>query len=64
MSPFSLMRAVDGKSGYLSQSDLPLYIGLGTAARADTVEVRWPSGKRQVLPGPHPSGSTLEIVEP
>lgn len=59
-----LVRAVDGKSGYLSQSDLPLYIGLGTAARADTVEVRWPSGKRQVLPGPHPSGPILEIVEP
>jgi hypothetical protein len=58
-----LVRVVDGKSGYLSQSDFPLYIGLGAATRADTVEVRWPSGKGQVAPGPHPTGQTLEIVE-
>jgi hypothetical protein len=58
-----LVRTVDGKSGYLSQSDLPLYIGLGAVTRADTVEVRWPSGKRQRVPGPHPAGQTLEIVE-
>ena len=58
-----LVRMVDGKSGYLSQSDLPLYIGLGAVTGADTVEVRWPSGKRQQVPGPHPAGQALEIIE-
>ena len=37
----------DGKSGYLSQSSLPLYFGLGTAEGIDRVEVLWPSGSRQ-----------------
>jgi hypothetical protein len=34
---------------YLSQNDLRLHFGLGTAARADRIEVAWPSGARQVL---------------
>ena len=38
----------DGKSGYLSQSALPLYFGLGDADRIDRIEVDWPSGKKQV----------------
>jgi hypothetical protein len=29
---------------YLSQSDLMLHFGLGSAARVDAIEVRWPSG--------------------
>ena len=40
---------VDGKSGYLSQSSLPLYFGLGNATKIDKVSVRWPSGKTQEL---------------
>jgi hypothetical protein len=59
-----LLRVVDGKSGYLSQSDLPLYVGLGAATSTASVEVRWPSGRRQTVPGPHAAGQTLEIVEP
>ena len=39
----------DGKSGYLSQSVLPLYFGLGDAATIGRVEVAWPSGRKQVL---------------
>jgi hypothetical protein len=31
--------------GYLSQHDPRLHFGLGTAARADAIEVRWPNGK-------------------
>ena len=38
----------DGKSGYLSQSVLPLYFGLGDADTIDRIEVDWPSGKKQV----------------
>jgi hypothetical protein len=29
---------------YLSQSDLRIHFGLGTAKKIDKVEVRWPSG--------------------
>jgi len=31
--------------GYLSQNDLRLHFGLGSAAKIDLVEVRWPAGK-------------------
>jgi hypothetical protein len=33
---------------YLSQSDLRLHFGLGTAQRIDRLEIRWPSGPPQV----------------
>ena len=33
----------------MSQSDLRAHFGLGAAARAETVEVQWPSGQRQVF---------------
>jgi len=34
---------------YLSQNDLRLHFGLGSVATMDSVEVRWPSGKIEVL---------------
>jgi hypothetical protein len=34
---------------YLSQNDLRLHFGLGTAARIDSMEVRWPNGKAETL---------------
>ena len=33
--------------GYLSQADPRLHFGLGKAAKADLVEIRWPGGKVQ-----------------
>ncbi len=36
--------------GYDSQSDLRLHFGLGPAAKADDIEIRWPSGLVQHLP--------------
>jgi enediyne biosynthesis protein E4 len=59
-----ILKVMDGKSGYLSQSDLPLYFGLGEADHAAAVEVRWPSGQRQTVAGPIPAGQTREVVEP
>ncbi len=53
----------DGKSGYLSQSALPLYFGLGSAERVQSVEVRWPSGHTQTLTTNLALNSVLEIVE-
>jgi hypothetical protein len=55
---------MDGKSGYLSQSDLPLYFGLGDVDHADSLSVRWPTGKQQTVAGPLPSGRPVEVTEP
>jgi hypothetical protein len=33
---------------YLSQSDLRLHFGLGSAAKVDKVEIDWPSGGKQI----------------
>jgi enediyne biosynthesis protein E4 len=53
----------DGKSGYLSQSSLPLYFGLGDATNVQAVEVFWPSGKRQALAKDLPIDGLLRIAE-
>ncbi len=57
-------KSCDGKSGYLSQSVLPLYFGLGDAAGVDRVEVDWPSGRKQVLTKGLRADDTLRITEP
>ena len=36
---------------YLSQSDLRLHFGLGSAAKVDKVEIAWPGGRVQVESG-------------
>ncbi len=56
-------RVNDGKTGYLGQSDLPLYFGLDTAHRIDRIEVAWPSGRMQALEGPIEVNRTIEITE-
>jgi enediyne biosynthesis protein E4 len=40
---------VRGGGSYLSQNDLRLHFGLGTAAKIDVVDIRWPSGKVESL---------------
>ncbi len=43
----TLSRQVMPTRSYLSQSELPVTIGLGDAAKPDTVEILWPDGTRQ-----------------
>ncbi len=54
----------DGKSGYLSQSSLPLYFGLGGADTVERVIVEWPSGERQEVTEGLEISSIIEITEP
>ena len=56
-------KANDGQSGYLSQSDLPLYFGLAGAASVDRIVVQWPSGKTQTVPGPVAVNRLVEVTE-
>jgi hypothetical protein len=40
---------VHGGASYLSQNDLRLHFGLGTATKMESVEIRWPNGKVETL---------------
>ena len=53
----------DGKSGYLSQSLLPLYFGLADNKRIDKIEITWPSGKQQTISKNIKINQLLEIKE-
>jgi enediyne biosynthesis protein E4 len=54
----------DGKSGYLSQSVLPLYFGLGDADKIERIEVDWPSGRKQIVTQGLQESQVLQITEP
>lgn len=58
-----LTQVNDGQSGYLSQSDLPLYFGLGGAKTIDQIEVLWPSGHKQLINGPVAPNQERLIIE-
>ncbi len=47
----TLWRTVMPTRSYLSQSELPLTFGLGSADHFDSLEVRWPGGKVQTVSG-------------
>jgi hypothetical protein len=59
----TLTKYNDGKSGYLSQSSLPLYFGLGEAQKVDRVEIDWPSGRKQVITQDLRANDVLNITE-
>jgi hypothetical protein len=42
-------RDVKAGSSYLSQNDVRVHVGLGAAARAERVDVRWPDGRTETL---------------
>ena len=47
-----LWRQVMPTRGYLSQSELPVTIGLGASGKVDGVDILWPSGVSQRIPPP------------
>ena len=56
-----LTKVKSGGSGYLSQSDPRLLFGLGEDARAEWLEVTWPSGRQQRFDGPTANTSFLLV---
>jgi len=56
------VREVGAQASYLSHNSLIEHFGLGAAAIADTLEIRWPSGVRQTLPPPA-AGQLVRITE-
>ncbi len=43
------VQEVSGGSGFCAQNQRRLHFGLGKTARVERVEIRWPSGKMQIL---------------
>lgn len=58
-----LTKVLDGSSGYLSHSLMPLYFGLDEADKVDRVEIVWPSGATQTVPGPVAVNRVLDVTE-
>ena len=54
---------VSTASSYLSSSDKRVHFGLGQEARAQRIEIRWPSGIRQTIKDV-PADQILQIDEP
>ena len=64
VSSRTIRRVVMPTRGYLSQSELPVTIGLGNSDHADRLEVIWPGGKTQVIEHPKLDGLTTVIQLP
>ena len=45
----SQIREIAGGGSYLSQSDLRANFGLGKSRQVQTVDISWPSGRKQVF---------------
>lgn len=58
----SQVRQVGAQASYLSQNSLIETFGLGALTQADTVEIEWPKGARQVLTN-LPANQRLSVVE-
>jgi hypothetical protein len=53
---------VSTSTGYQCSSEKTLRFGIAGAARADEVEITWPTGRKQILRGV-PSGRVIEVKE-
>jgi len=60
----TFVKQMDGKSGYLSQSAMPLFFGLGDATAVDRIDVAWPSGRRQSVTAGITMNGMTTITEP
>jgi hypothetical protein len=56
------VQQVTGGGGFCSQNQRRLHFGLGIEPRIEKAEIRWPSGKTQVIDKPSP-GQVLKIKE-
>jgi hypothetical protein len=56
-------KVMDGNSGYLSHSLLPLYFGLGAADTVDRIDVVWPSGRTQTVQSGIKMNSLISVRE-
>jgi enediyne biosynthesis protein E4 len=56
------VQQVSGGSGFCSQNQRRLHFGLGTDARIEKAEIKWPSGKTQIVDKPSP-GQVHKIKE-
>jgi len=45
----TITREVMPTRSYLSQSELPVTIGLGELTKLDSLEISWPGGRKQTL---------------
>jgi hypothetical protein len=59
----TLSRQVMPTRSYLSQSELPVTIGLGSATQPDDVEIIWPGGPTQKVQQVTVDGTTI-VTEP
>jgi hypothetical protein len=59
----TLIREINGGNGYAGQSSLRLHFGLGAAARIDSLEIRWPSGRREKVSVPVDRVTTIREEE-
>ena len=60
----TLTKYQSGKSGYLAQSRLPLYFGLGGTREVRRLVVIWPAGTRQRIDGPIAGNQHFVLTEP
>jgi len=47
--PHSQIDEVRSGGSYFSQNDLRIHFGIGTAAKVDLLEIRWPSGQTDTI---------------
>ena len=62
VSGVPVVEMVKTGSSYLSQSERPLTIGLGSTTKVGGIEITWPTGKTERIPGVAPD-QTITIAE-